>query len=152
MDHRHGAAGVYRRHGVLLVISESFLGCGGGGSVLNGWVFAGSAAIGDEALGQAVRNAWAASECNVPMPDFSRPIPALQKVLAAVGATSERQLARGNVLLEVRLKRDAVELLPTRNDGTGGFAHRPELAEEIDAMVDSVVLGRRIREALARCR
>lgn len=146
----HGSASVYLRRGVLLVSSESYLGCGGAGAVTNGWVMTGAADMDDAALGAAVRAAWAATECNVPMPDFSRPVPARQKVLAAVGVRSERQLGTGSTLVAVQLKDEVVELVPTRNNGAGRFGHLPELAEEFGANVDDAVLGRRIRAGLAR--
>jgi hypothetical protein len=150
VEHTHGTASVYLRRGVLLVSSESYLGCGGGGAVTNGWVMTGAADMDDVALGAAVRAALVATKCNVPMPDFSRPLPARQKVLAAVGVSGERQLGNGSTLVGVQLKDEVVELLPTRNDGAGGFSHLPELAEQIEADVDDTALGRRIRAALAR--
>jgi hypothetical protein len=152
MDHRHATASVYLRQGVFLIASGSYLGCGDGGSVLNGWVVTDSAAIDDEALGKAVRAAWTASECNVPMPDFSRPFPALHAVLDAAQAENERQFAKGNALLGVDLKGELIELLPTRNDGCGGFDHLPALIEKIDTEVDDDTLGHYVRKTLARCR
>jgi hypothetical protein len=102
----------------------------------------------DDELGRMVRAAWTASECNVPMPDFSRPSPAFQKILNAAGATSQRQFVKGNLVLDVELNRKTVVLLPTCNEGAGNFGDLPELADEIEATVDDAVLGRRVREAI----
>lgn len=152
MDHGHGMALVFFRNGVFLVASHSYLACGAGGSVANGWVTTGTAEMGDDALGGMVRAAWRASECNVPMPDFSRPFPEAQKILEAAGLKSQRQFAKGNVSVDVERSGNTVVLLPSRNDGLSGYSQLPELAEEIDAHVDDAVLGHRVREALGRSR
>jgi hypothetical protein len=152
MDHVHAAACVYLRTGVLLVASHSYLACGTGGSVANGWVATRSAEMADDELGRTVRAAWAASECNAPMPDFSRPFPALQKILGAAEVRSQRQFVKGNLLLHVELNRDTVVLLPSCNEGAGNFSDLPELAEEFAATVEHAVLGRRVKEAIGHSR
>jgi hypothetical protein len=80
MDHGHGAAGVFLRDRVFVIASQSYLARGAGGSVANGWVMAHSAELDDAALGRMVRAAWAASGCNVPMPDWTKPFPPVQAI------------------------------------------------------------------------
>lgn len=150
LDMNSGAAAVYHRRDVFIVASDSYLGDGDGGSVPNGWLKTAPADMDDAALGHTVRAALAATQNNVPMPDFSRPQPHVLALYAAAGVKTERQFAKNNILVQVELQERSIELLPTRSDGQGTFHHRTDLAEVVDADVDDAALGRKIRQVLAR--
>ena len=145
----NGYASVYLRRGVVIVASRSYLGEGCGGLVGNGWFSTGPDNDMDDAtLGRNVRAAFAATQNNVLMPDFSQPRPGLVSMYAAVGVKTDRQFAKDNSLVYVELRGTTIELTPCKTDGKGMFYHLPEHMEKVEAEVDDATLGRQIRHTL----
>jgi hypothetical protein len=148
----YGAAAVDLREDRVIVSSQSFLGPDDqGGSVPNGWVAADRADMTDAVLGALVRSALAASESNLPMPDFRQPQPHLQKIFEAAGVKTEAQYVRNNRSVDVSLSDGVVRLTPTRNLGRRGFDFMTELREEVAATVDDVTLGEQVRRMWTLC-